>query len=190
MPGSCTLLQARSHEARNNWEAALAAKDRAILQLEEALASRQRAVEQLVAAASHTADLEVDLQEKTARVRSMHVDAWHLAQACLHHARVEHAALPEQERSVAELFAPSAMQVQALEKVLGDARAKIASLKATAAEQQRQLESGGQALLSARSQEDARVGSVRQQLTHAFQGDPRTHIISGAHNCSYALRMA
>jgi hypothetical protein len=37
-------LQARSQEARANWETALDAKDRAIDQLEEALASRQRAL--------------------------------------------------------------------------------------------------------------------------------------------------
>lgn len=75
----CIQLQARSQEARSNWEAALASKDRAILQLEEALASRQRAVEQLVAAASHTADLELDYQEKSARVLkdSMHAALKH-----------------------------------------------------------------------------------------------------------------
>lgn len=37
-------LQARSQEARSNWETALESKDRAIEQLEEALASRQRAL--------------------------------------------------------------------------------------------------------------------------------------------------
>lgn len=37
-------LQARSQEARSNWETALDSKDRAIEQLEEALASRQRAL--------------------------------------------------------------------------------------------------------------------------------------------------
>lgn len=36
--------QARSQEARSNWETALESKDRAIEQLEEALASRQRAL--------------------------------------------------------------------------------------------------------------------------------------------------
>jgi capsid protein len=43
---SATLLglQARSQEARSNWETALESKDRAIEQLEEALASRQRAL--------------------------------------------------------------------------------------------------------------------------------------------------
>eukprot|EP00879_Flechtneria_rotunda_P033388 GHRR01036974.1.p2 GENE.GHRR01036974.1~~GHRR01036974.1.p2 ORF type:complete len:100 (+),score=26.98 GHRR01036974.1:523-822(+) len=40
----CVCLQARSQEARSNWETALEAKDRAIGQLEEALASRQRAL--------------------------------------------------------------------------------------------------------------------------------------------------
>lgn len=37
-------LQARSQEARVNWEAALDTKDRAIAQLEEALASKQHAL--------------------------------------------------------------------------------------------------------------------------------------------------
>lgn len=37
-------FQARSQEARSNWETALESKDRAIEQLEEALASRQRAL--------------------------------------------------------------------------------------------------------------------------------------------------
>jgi hypothetical protein len=41
---SCTLWQARSQEARANWETALDSKDCAIAQLEEALASRQRAL--------------------------------------------------------------------------------------------------------------------------------------------------
>jgi hypothetical protein len=43
---SATFLcfQARSQEARSNWETALESKDRAIEQLEEALASRQRAL--------------------------------------------------------------------------------------------------------------------------------------------------
>lgn len=64
--------QARSQEARANWEAALESKDRAIMQLDEALASRQRALEQLTAAgssgaaASHQAHTE--LQEKAAQV--------------------------------------------------------------------------------------------------------------------------
>lgn len=47
----------------------MSSKDRAILQLEEALASRQRAVEQLLAATSHTADVDQELQEKTAQVK-------------------------------------------------------------------------------------------------------------------------
>eukprot|EP00198_Chlamydomonas_reinhardtii_P000169 XP_001689504.1 predicted protein [Chlamydomonas reinhardtii] len=64
-------LVARTHEARNNWEAAMSSKDRAILQLEEALASRQRAVEQLLAATSHTADVDQELQEKTAQVQAL-----------------------------------------------------------------------------------------------------------------------
>jgi hypothetical protein len=38
------LLQARSQEARSNWETALDTKDRAITQLEEALESSKRAV--------------------------------------------------------------------------------------------------------------------------------------------------
>lgn len=38
------FMQARSQEARANWETALDAKDRAIAQLEEALASRQRSL--------------------------------------------------------------------------------------------------------------------------------------------------
>ena len=38
------VQQARSQEARSNWETALESKDRAIDQLEEALASRQRAL--------------------------------------------------------------------------------------------------------------------------------------------------
>lgn len=61
-------MQARSQEARSNWEAALASKDRAILQLDEALASRQRAIEQLVAITSSTADQEHALREKNAKV--------------------------------------------------------------------------------------------------------------------------
>ena len=60
-------LVARSQAARINWEAALASKDRAILQLEEALASRQRAIEQLVSATS-TLDLEQELQDRNAKV--------------------------------------------------------------------------------------------------------------------------
>ena len=60
-------LVSRSQEARVNWEAALASKDRAILQLEEALASRQRAIEQLVSANS-TFDLELELQERNSKV--------------------------------------------------------------------------------------------------------------------------
>ncbi len=43
-----TPPQSRSQEARNNWEAALDAKDRAIAQLEDALQARQRAIEQLM----------------------------------------------------------------------------------------------------------------------------------------------
>lgn len=43
-PQLLSVLQARSQEARANWETALDAKDRAIAQLEEALASRQRAL--------------------------------------------------------------------------------------------------------------------------------------------------
>lgn len=53
-------------------------------------------------------------------------------------------------------------QVQALEKVLGDARAKISSLKATVAEQRRQLE--------ARGHDEQRLELLRNQLTAAFQG--------------------
>ena len=47
--GLTTVLQARSQEARENWEAALSSKDRAIAQLEEALESRERATAELVA---------------------------------------------------------------------------------------------------------------------------------------------
>lgn len=43
----CCHHQARSQEARSNWETALESKDRAIEQLEEALASRQRALVRL-----------------------------------------------------------------------------------------------------------------------------------------------
>jgi hypothetical protein len=46
----CSPHQARSQEARSNWETALQSKDRAIQQLEEALASRQRALVSLAAA--------------------------------------------------------------------------------------------------------------------------------------------
>lgn len=47
--GTACWLQARSQEARANWETALDTKDRAIAQLEEALESSKRA---LVRAAS------------------------------------------------------------------------------------------------------------------------------------------
>ncbi len=45
----------------------MSSKDRAILQLEEALGSRQRALEQLLAASSHTVEVDAELQEKTAQ---------------------------------------------------------------------------------------------------------------------------
>jgi chromosome segregation ATPase len=61
------------------------------------------------------------------------------------------------------------MQIQALEKVLNDAKAKISSLKSTVAEQQQQLQAA-QAQLAARSQDDLHVDQIRQQLTQAFQG--------------------
>eukprot|EP00798_Chlamydomonas_sp_ICE-L_P025727 gene25727-11385_t len=57
-------------EARSNWEAALASKDRAILQLEEALASRQRSIEELVAATANI-ELEGELDERNAQVASL-----------------------------------------------------------------------------------------------------------------------
>ncbi len=48
------MVQARSQDARVNWEAALASKDKAIAQLEEALAAERKASEQarLTAAAA------------------------------------------------------------------------------------------------------------------------------------------
>lgn len=61
------------------------------------------------------------------------------------------------------------MQVQALEKVLGDARAKISQLKATVADQQRQLDSAGMQL-QARGADEMRLEQLRKQLTAAFQG--------------------
>lgn len=67
-------------------------------------------------------------------------------------------------------------QVQALEKVLGDARAKISSLKATVADQKRQLDAVHMQL-QARGHEDARLEQLRVQLTSAFQGGLR----GGAH---------
>jgi hypothetical protein len=62
------VAQRRSAEARENWEAALASKDRAIVQLETALASRQRAVEELTEAAAGGAEA-VDLQHARIQVR-------------------------------------------------------------------------------------------------------------------------
>ncbi|GFH22908.1 uncharacterized protein HaLaN_20439, partial [Haematococcus lacustris] len=56
-------LVARSQEARTNWEAALASKDRAISQLEEALEARQRAIETLVAS-NNTEQLVEQLEER------------------------------------------------------------------------------------------------------------------------------
>jgi hypothetical protein len=67
-PTAMHVHQSRSQEARSNWEAALASKDRAISQLEEALASRQRAIEQLLSLSSHAAEQDLELQERNAKV--------------------------------------------------------------------------------------------------------------------------
>jgi hypothetical protein len=60
-------VQARSQEARSNWEAALDSKDRAISQLEDALAARQRTIEQLnrqaAAGGAGSAALEASLAD-------------------------------------------------------------------------------------------------------------------------------
>lgn len=65
---SHAVIQARSQEARANWEAALASKDRAIAQLDEALASRQRAIEQLISSNTAPAYTDADIQERDAKV--------------------------------------------------------------------------------------------------------------------------
>ena len=54
-----------------NWEQALASKDRAILQLEEALSSRQRAIDQLTTLASRAAALDIEVQQRDARITSL-----------------------------------------------------------------------------------------------------------------------
>ena len=59
---ACCPAQARSQEARNNWESALDSKDRAISQLEEALNSRQRTLEQLTASSASSAETQQQLQ--------------------------------------------------------------------------------------------------------------------------------
>jgi hypothetical protein len=71
------LPQSRSQEARANWEAALASKDRAIDQLEDALAARQRALDTLAASASSTAKLEAQLEERDGQVGGLDVSIRH-----------------------------------------------------------------------------------------------------------------
>lgn len=58
-------LQARSQEARANWESALSSKDRAIQQLEEALSSRQRAIDQLLSVTPNAVEQEALLEKAT-----------------------------------------------------------------------------------------------------------------------------
>lgn len=59
------FAQARSQEARANWESALSSKDRAIQQLEEALASRQRAIDQLLSVTPNAVEQEALLEKAT-----------------------------------------------------------------------------------------------------------------------------
>lgn len=67
LPPPPPRVQARSQEARSNWEAALDSKDRAISQLEDALAARQRTIEQLnrqaAAGGAGSAALEASLAD-------------------------------------------------------------------------------------------------------------------------------
>lgn len=49
----------------------MAAKDRAILHLEEVLATKQQAIERVLEASSYAAETDILLQEKTAHVRNM-----------------------------------------------------------------------------------------------------------------------
>jgi hypothetical protein len=63
--------QARSQEARNNWESALDSKDRAIAQLEEALQSRQRTLEQLTSSSAASADAGHQLQVAQQRAAAL-----------------------------------------------------------------------------------------------------------------------
>jgi DNA repair exonuclease SbcCD ATPase subunit len=63
--------QARSQEARNNWESALDSKDRAIAQLEEALQSRQRTLEQLTSSSAASADAGHQLQAAQQRAAAL-----------------------------------------------------------------------------------------------------------------------
>jgi septal ring factor EnvC (AmiA/AmiB activator) len=74
-------MQARSQEARSNWEAALESKDRAIGQLEEALSARQRTIEQLnrQIAAGTPADAALEASLAEAQVGSLSCDATALA---------------------------------------------------------------------------------------------------------------
>ncbi|GIM00265.1 hypothetical protein Vretimale_5409 [Volvox reticuliferus] len=107
----------------------MAAKDRAILQLEEVLVLKQQAIDRMLEASTHAAETDLLLQERTA-------------------------------------------QVNALEKVLGDARGKISSLKTTVTEQKRQLEVANEQLQH-RAMDDMRVDQLRKQLTAAFQEELR-----------------
>ena len=69
VPQSIVLApaQARSNEARANWEEALAAKDRAIVQLEEALSAERQAAEQArVAAAAAASQAQAKVGSVTA----------------------------------------------------------------------------------------------------------------------------
>jgi hypothetical protein len=49
----------------------LSSKDKAISQLEEALTSRQRAIDQLTALATRAASLDVELQQREAKITAL-----------------------------------------------------------------------------------------------------------------------
>ncbi len=86
-----TVVQARSQDARVNWEAALASKDKAIAQLEEALAAERKASEQarLTAAAALS---QADARRSTA----------HATDAALTDARKEVDQLRQQARATTQ----------------------------------------------------------------------------------------
>ncbi|EIE26423.1 hypothetical protein COCSUDRAFT_58961 [Coccomyxa subellipsoidea C-169] len=132
--------EARSQDARVNWEAALASKDKALAQLEEALAAERKAAEQTritAAAALSQADAKRSSASATdAALAEARREADQLRrQACISHLAWRNARIAEARQAAAAAASGSADQAARTEHHMAMMQAQVRDLQASLAQQ-------------------------------------------------------